>query len=176
MNFFGIPSQFKTTTKTEEIMPTNLIKELSSIWKKFRTKEFEDYPNNPKCPKFMIIKIDGRSTDSSAGDYYEAVRTGWRIMPKRANKYPFVLAVKDEIVVGVYRVHKWRKTPDSNSAYFKGDPAKKKIEDYFIHKRIPKKYRECPNPVSYCTPKRDFKGQFRASLREQNQKNASKII
>ena len=152
----------------------NLINELSSIWKKFRTKEFEDYPDNPNCPKFMIIKIDGCSTNLSDGNYYEAVRTGWRIMPKRANKHPFVLAVKDEIVVGVYRVHKWRKTPDSNSAYFKGEPAKKKAEDYFIHKRIPKKYRECPNPVSYCTPKRDFKGQFRASLREQNHKTPLK--
>jgi len=160
-------SKFNEKEKNSiKVCAYRLVEQVRRFRKKFSTEEFEDFPDNPNCPKFMIIKIDERSTNLSDGDYYEAVRANWRIMPKRANKYPFVLAVKDEIVVGVYHVHKWRKTPDGNSAYFKGEPAKKKAEDYFIHKRIPKKYRKCPNPVSYCTPKKDFKGQFRASLQK----------
>ena len=83
-------------------------------------KPFEDYdPKKPtKCPKFILIKINDYSINLKNGDLYEAVRASWRINPDIANKYPYVLAVRYGIVVGVYQINEkgWKKTADGKRA------------------------------------------------------------
>ena len=107
--------------------------------------------NNPKCSKFMIIKINQHSIDLK-GSVYEAVRSSWKINLEKAKNYPVVLAVKYGIVVGVYNVDKdgWKRTEDGYRAYFDGEEAPLEIKSLFFDKRIPEKYRKRQNPISYC--------------------------
>ena len=128
--------------------------------KTFKRPSFKDYPDNPNCPKFMIIKINDRSINLSGGDVYEAVRASWKINLKKANQYPYVLAVKYGLVVGVYQINKngWKKTAeDGDRAYFDGKKAPDEIWNFFIDKRIPERYRKRQNPISYCDSKMETK-------------------
>lgn len=82
---------------------------------------------------------------------YKAVRWCWKIKPSRANKYPYVLAVRYGIVVGVYRVNTngWKKVDNSERAYFDGFEASNEIKYIFLGKKIPERFRRRQNPVSY---------------------------
>lgn len=119
-------------------------------------KPFEDYdPKKPtKCPKFILIKINDYSINLKNGDLYEAVRASWRINPDIANKYPYVLAVRYGIVVGVYQINEkgWKKTADGKRAFFDGTDAPNKIKKHFLDKRIPERFRKkgLSNPCLYC--------------------------
>ena len=76
----------------------------------------------------------------------------FKIRPNRANKYPYVLAVRYGIVVGVYQINKdgWKQVENSKRAYFDGIEAPDEIKKLFINKKIPERFRKRQNPASYC--------------------------
>jgi hypothetical protein len=121
----------------------------------FTAKTFDDYPN---CPKFILIKIKDYSINKNGGiennGIYKAVRGYWRINPSTANKYPYVLAVRYGIVVGVYQIEEngWKKLEDSERAYFDGTEAPDETKKIFLNKRIPERFRKkgSANPTIYC--------------------------
>ena len=124
-------------------------------------KLFEDYHENPGCPKFILIKITDYSINLHDGTeeekIYKAVRASWPINPSRANKYPYVLAVRYGIVVGVYKINEngWKKDPNDitgQRAFFNGIPAEENVKNYFMGKKIPERFRKkgLANPCLYC--------------------------
>jgi len=117
--------------------------------KEFTAKPLEDYP---KCPKFILIKINDYSIGLKDGDIYEAVRASWKINPDIANQYPYVLAVRHGIIVGVYQIDEngWKRTEDGKRAYFTGKEAAMEIQNIFFNKKIPPRFIKNQNPVSYC--------------------------
>ena len=123
------------------------------IINEFSAKIFDDYPN---CPKFIMIKINDYNINKNGGFYdggiYKACRYCWKINPNRANKYPYVLAVRYGIVVGVYEIEDkgWKRVEGSKRAYFDGNEAPKEIKSIFINKKIPERFRKRQNPASYC--------------------------
>lgn len=116
-------------------------------------KTFDDYPN---CPKFIIIKINDYNINRCGGPenngIYNAVRWCWKVRPSRANKYPYVLAVRYGIVVGVYQINEngWKKVENSDRAYFDGVEAPEEIKKFFLNKKVPERFRMRQNPASYC--------------------------
>ena len=116
-------------------------------------KTFDDYPN---CPKFIIIKINDYNINRCGGPenngIYNAVRWCWKVRPSRANKYPYVLAVRYGIVVGVYQINEngWKKVENSDRAYFDGVEAPEEIKKFFLNKKVPERFRRRQNPASYC--------------------------
>ena len=109
---------------------------------------FEDYPN---CPKFILIKIKDYWININ-GSIYKTVRGNWVLDANKANQYPYVLAVRYGIVVGVYQINEngWKKCEDSKRVYFDGVEAPEDIKKLFLNKKIPEKYRRRQNPASYC--------------------------
>lgn len=119
----------------------------------FTAKTFEE---NESCPKYILIKINDYNIAKNGGiennGIYKAVRWCWKIRPNRANKYPYVLAVRYGIVVGVYKINEngWKKIDNSERAYFDGEEASEEIKKIFINKKIPERFRRRQNPASYC--------------------------
>ena len=117
-------------------------------------KTFDDYPNCPN--KFIIIKINDYNINRCGGPenngIYNAVRWCWKVRPSRANKYPYVLAVRYGIVVGVYQINEngWKKVENSDRAYFDGVEAPEEIKKFFLNKKVPERFRRRQNPASYC--------------------------
>lgn len=121
--------------------------------KEFTAPEFEDYPNSPK---FILIKIKDYSLNQNGGNnpegIYKTVRGNWKLNASRANNYPYVLAVRYGIVIGVYQINEngWRTAENSNRICFDGAEAPDNVKALFLGKRIPKRYRKRQNPASYC--------------------------
>ena len=113
------------------------------------------FVEDENCPRFILIKINDYNIAKNGGvendGIYKAVRWCWKIKPSRANKYPYVLAVRYGIVVGVYRINDkgWQKVDNSERAYFDGTEAPKEIKDIFLNKKIPERFRKRQNPASY---------------------------
>lgn len=107
-----------------------------------------------KTPPFILIKIKDYWINQNGGDnsdsIYHTVRGHWKINPNKANKYPYVLAVRHGIVIGVYQIdtNGWKQS-DGIRAYFDGKEASEEVKRLFLGKRIPDKYRRRQNPVSY---------------------------
>lgn len=117
----------------------------------------EPFPDYPACPRFILIKINDYNINLNGGFYnggiYKTVRGYWKIKPSRANDYPYVLAVRYGIVIGVYKVNEdgWKPAGgDSKRAYFDGVEAPEDIKKIFLGKKIPKRFRLRQNPASYC--------------------------
>ena len=108
---------------------------------RYTAKPFEDYP---KCPKFILIKINDYSINHKKGNIYEAVRQSWKINPDIANQYPYVLAVRNGIVKGVYQIdtNGWKKETNvpKERAYFTGKNAPEEIQQYFFNKKMPERF------------------------------------
>ena len=113
------------------------------------------FVEDENCPRFILIKINDYNIAKNGGvendGIYKAVRWCWKIKPSRANKYPYVLAVRYGIVVGVYQINDngWKKIDNSERAYFDGTEAPKEIKDIFLNKKIPERFRKRQNPASY---------------------------
>lgn len=152
IDFFGLQHLTNKINGREEDRGMRWTDELEQ---EFTAKTFDDYPN---CPKFILIKINDYNINKNGGiennGIYKAVRWRWKINPNRANKYPYVLAVRYGIVVGVYQINKngWKKDENSDRAYFDGVEAPKEIKDIFLNKKIPERFRKKgrANPASYC--------------------------
>lgn len=119
----------------------------------FTAKTFEE---DESCPKYMIIKVNDYNINKNGGvennGIYKAVRWCWKVNPEKANRYPYVLAVRYGIVVGVYKINEngWKKVEDSDRAYFDGEEAPLEIKNIFINKKVPERFRKRQNPASYC--------------------------
>lgn len=118
----------------------------------------EEFTENAQTPLFMIIKIRQDKLDEREGSYYETCRSAWKISPQKANKYPYVLCVLNGVVKEVYeRIGEWK--PDhryrENRFEFEGKVADEAIREFFINKRIPKKYckKGMASPVLYSNQK-----------------------
>lgn len=120
--------------------------------RQFTAKTFIE---NENTPRFILIKINDYNINKNGGvennGIYKAVRWCWKIKPSRANKYPYVLAVRYGIVVGVYQVNNdgWKKVDNSERAYFDGVEASNEIKNIFLNKKIPERFRRRQNPASY---------------------------
>ena len=110
--------------------------------------EFPDYPD---CPKFILIKINDYHIGRT-GSVYETVRGYWKLRASKANRYDYVLAVRHGIVIGVYKVGPdgWKQCEGSRRAYFDGAEAPVEIQEIFLNKKIPARFRRRQNPATYC--------------------------
>lgn len=124
---------------------------------RFTAKEFEDYsPDKPDYPKFILIKIKDSVINERGGNtlegIYKTVRSHWKLRASKANNYPYVLAVRYGIVVGVFKVNEegWKTRSEDGRIYFDGGPAEDNVREMFINKKIPAKYVKRQNPASYC--------------------------
>ena len=117
-----------------------------SLQKRFESEVFVDRDDI----KYLIIKIR-KSVIEDRGSVYEAVRRAWKISIDNAQNYPYVLAVENGIVKGVFEVDYWYKSQEIGRCEFIGKNAHKGIEDYFLNKRIPEKYckKGMSSPVLY---------------------------
>ena len=103
--------------------------------------------------KYCIIKIKDYWIDAQgAGDIYETVRKYWRVNLSRVQKIPYVLAVKNGIVVEVFKVQQWYRSdmvPDR--CMFDGVIAPEDIRNRFKDKRLPGKYikKGMASPILY---------------------------
>lgn len=116
----------------------------------------EVFKEDENTPRFIIIKTRQEVIDKR-GDRYEATRSAWKLDPKKANKYPYVLSVTNGIVKAVYKIDEkgWTKHPTREGRYyFEGDEAEKRIAKLFLDKRIPNKYRKKgqASPFLYSVP------------------------
>lgn len=105
------------------------------------------------CPPFIIIKVNQEWEDKRT-DLYDNVRRDWRISDRNAdpNRYPYVLAVKNKIVLMVYKVDHWEQSKDvPDKKVFVGEEAPKEIQDLFVGKHIPAIYcrRGMSNPLLF---------------------------
>lgn len=123
----------------------------------FTAKEFEDYsPDKPDYPKFILIKIKDSIINERGGNniegIYKTVRSHWKLRAYKANKYPYVLAVRYGIVEGVFKVNEegWKTRKEDGRIFFDGTRAEDKVWDMFYHKKIPARFAKRQNPASYC--------------------------
>lgn len=115
----------------------------------YNAMPFDDYPN---CPKFILIKIKDYWLKQNNYDIYKTVQGNWKLSRNRANKYPYVLAVRYGIVIGVFKINDngWKKCQESKRIYFEGTEAEQKIKEIFLNKKIPERFKKRQNPASYC--------------------------
>ena len=102
----------------------------------------EVFKEDENTPKFMIIKTK-QEIVNERDSRCEATRGMWKLDPKKANQYPYVLSVTNGVVKAVYKVGEKGWTKHHKGRYqFEGSEAEKHIADLFLNKRIPDKYRK----------------------------------
>lgn len=149
---------------------------------KYGAKEFYYNPDDENYPQFILIKITDHSINlhkdkkTKEEKIYEAVRASWNINPNIANKYHYVLAVKNGIVIGVYEIYEngWKKDPKDKKgkrAYFDGEDAPEEIKEIFLYKKIPDEFagKGSQNPVRYS----DRKKKEKAKIKNETNKDAN---
>lgn len=116
--------------------------------------------------KHKVLMITIRRSVMEEENIYEAVRYAWKLNAKRAERADYVLAMKEGVVVGVFKPEKWLEVTKENKAkYFrnhKGDlsgrwgfigktEVSKDIKEIYLNKRLPDKMRKkgIANPVRY---------------------------
>ena len=150
IDFFGLPS---LTNRIKGHDSDRGMRWTDELEKEFTAPIFDDYPN---CPKFVLIKIKdywlNRNGGNNPDGIYKTVRGNWKLKASRANKYPYVLAVRYGIVVGVYQINEngWHTAEGSERICFDGIEAPNDVKALFIGKRIPERYKRRQNPAGYC--------------------------
>jgi hypothetical protein len=103
--------------------------------------------------KGILIKITQASIKKQNGNIYEAARKAWIISKKNANEAEYVLAVYDEVVVGIFALTgKWHESSsEAGRKEFEGEPAPANIQELYKNKLIPQEYRKngARNPIRY---------------------------
>jgi len=104
------------------------------------------------------------SFEEEGKSIYDAVRCCWRIDVNRAKKYRLVLGHRRGLVIGAFRPKKWlpgtkahfpRSDKDRPERWgFVGESAEKEIEELYVNKRVPDKYRVkgAANPIRFIEP------------------------
>lgn len=99
-------------------------------------EEFEE----PNDLEYCIIKINNSYLDDR-NSVYERVRKHWRVNLDRVSKIPYVLAVRDGVVIDVFEVDSWYNASDvPGRCMFDGKQAPEEIRKKFVNKRLPKHY------------------------------------
>ena len=100
---------------------------------------------------------------------YDAVRYAWKISRGRVDRYNLVLANLRGMIVGAYRPTEWLPATSENFSEivrmegrteapdrwgFVGVEAEPRIQEVYMRKRVPEKYRRkgSRSPVRYCKP------------------------
>jgi hypothetical protein len=107
--------------------------------------------------KVIMINVNRSLEDQYV---YEAVRYAWVIDPKKAKRAEYILAVKQGLIIGAYIATDWLRAsalnfpghPDAPGRWgFKGAEADKKIQQMYVNKRVPEKYKKpgASNPIKY---------------------------
>jgi hypothetical protein len=109
--------------------------------------------------KLIVISINKSALDQVS--IYEATRCAWKIDPKKAEKFEFVLAVQQGLIIGVFKPEKWLPATPKNFPNnlikrdgrwgFEGTEAPDKIKNLYLRKRIPEDFRKkgAANPIRY---------------------------
>ena len=101
-------------------------------------------------------------------DPYDAVRYAWKVNLNRVERHELVLARLRGLVVGAYRPMKWlpatrENFPDLAEHYndfkdlpgfhgFVGEPAEPNVWNYYVRKRVPKRFLGSQNAIRYLKP------------------------
>ncbi len=103
-----------------------------------------------------VLMISVNRSFAEANDAYEAVRSSWKVDPKRAEKSDFVLALQHGLVIGAFVATKWLKATDgkgniSDRWEFVGKEAPDEIKNLYLDKRLPDSMRKkgAANPIRY---------------------------
>ncbi|MBF4696081.1 LEM-3-like GIY-YIG domain-containing protein [Fusibacter ferrireducens] len=108
--------------------------------------------------RVLMITINKSITER---EIYEASRYAWKLSKTKAKRAEYVVAVKQGLIVGVFKPIKWLEANTENfpgtaidrpGRYgFVGEPAEEKIQLLYLRKRIPDKYRKkgSANPIKY---------------------------
>lgn len=107
--------------------------------------------------KALLITVNRSASEKSL---YDATRYAWRVDKNKAEKAEVILAVREGVIVGAFVAHEWlpatlKNFPGIESVSgrygFYGDEASKEIQEIYIGKRIPDKYRKpgAANPIRY---------------------------
>lgn len=108
--------------------------------------------------KVIMITVNKSASERSI---YHATRCAWKLNKNKAEQADFVLAVKQGIIVEVFKPSQWliasvdhfnELSFDSEDRYgFYGDVADGQIRELYVNKRIPEKYRirGAANPIKY---------------------------
>lgn len=108
--------------------------------------------------KVIMINVNQSKTERSL---YDATRVAWRISKKKAEEAEYVLAVSNDLIIGVFKPNKWLRTTKDNFSIitidvpdrfgFIGEEASPDIKGVYLHKRIPDSYRKkgAANPIKY---------------------------
>ena len=99
---------------------------------------------------------------------YDAVRHAWKVNLNRVKRHNLVLARLRGLVVGAYRPQKWLPATSENfrdledrynekfdlPGYygFRGDEAEPEVQNYYVGKRVPKRFLQSQNPRRYLEP------------------------
>ena len=111
----------------------------------------------------LLISVN-ETWDKPGLEHYGALRYSWVISRRRAQRFPYVLAVKEGVVVDALEADEWLPATDrefdsipadhrnlakqKRRSGFKGHPAPDEIRAY-IGKRVPEEYRHHQNPIRY---------------------------
>jgi len=82
---------------------------------------------------------------------YKATHESWIISEKRRSILEYALSEYKGIIVGVYKINEWYKSPDGPRRWgFKGEEANDDIKKIYLNKSVKHtKKRGAANPIKY---------------------------
>jgi uncharacterized protein len=98
--------------------------------------------------KVLLINVNRTATERTS--VYDAVRSAWKLDPKRAEQVDLVLAVQEGLIVGVFVADEWRPVADQRWE-FVGREAPREVAQQYLRRRLPDimKKRGAANPIRY---------------------------
>ena len=102
--------------------------------------------------RVLLIKINQQGkTSASMKELYEATRSAWRISKSRAEKAEVILSTFHGEIKAAFIADEWQAAEDPGRIYFIGREASSDIQELYVGKRIPDKYKRksASNPCRY---------------------------
>ncbi len=115
--------------------------------------------------KNRLLLVNVRNSLARGVDLYDATRAAWRLDVQQAEAIDFVLAVSENVVIGVFVPHRWKpatpedfpiaaKNPEGRWA-FDGRPAPSESTGLYLGRKLPEElaFREPKDdPVRFVFP------------------------
>lgn len=114
------------------------------------------------CHRVLLININQQFREgASLDELYEATRFAWKVSKSRAEKAEVILATYQSKIRAAFIADEWleatpenfqgRGTPGSERFGFIGRKASPDIQELYVGKRVPDKYRKrgAANPIKY---------------------------
>ena len=117
-------------------------------------KQYQRQVKETEFAHDVLMVIINRSAPK-ASSIYEAAQSAWRLDGEKAEKAKYVLAVRNGLVVGVFKPEKWLKIPVGEDRLerwgFEGIEAPDDIKKLYMETRLPASMRKkgATNPVRY---------------------------